>query len=177
MLDGVLAESNLFFCQNSFFIIVVDVWNHCTVSLGCFGLIFKKKNPIYRHFCLYLCIISQTWRGVTDLLLVLYDPVYHIFYTIVTCMSELLCPGRSKCCQLFSFFFFLQLHILCGAYYFSLLISCLTDVIFFIRNNNPIPKVWASMRRQSTFESCVEGKSGGREIMCTLEVPNLRPQH
>ena len=28
-----------------------------------------------------------------------------------------------------------------------------------------------------TFESYVEGKSCGREIMCTLGVPNLRPQH
>ena len=28
-----------------------------------------------------------------------------------------------------------------------------------------------------TFESYVEGKSSGREILCTLGVPNLRPQH
>ena len=28
-----------------------------------------------------------------------------------------------------------------------------------ISNNNPIPKVWASMQGQSLFESCAEGKA------------------
>ena len=29
----------------------------------------------------------------------------------------------------------------------------------------------------STFEIYVEGKSSGRKILCTLGLPNLRPQH
>ena len=41
-----------------------------------------------------------------------------------------------------------------------------------ISNNNPIPKVWASMQRQSHFESGVEGESFGRETLCTLGVPS-----
>ena len=53
----------------------------------------------------------------------------------------------------------------------------LQSTVFLISNMNPIPKVWASMRRQYHFWKLCRRNSWDRKILCPLGVLNLRPQH